>query len=518
MERKTEFHRSLFESSIDGIVIINARGIIQDVNPAALELTGYSAEEMIGQNVNILMGVPHHANHDSYIQRFLQTGEARIVGIGRDVVAQKKNGDALPIRLAVNQFELKGEIYFTGVIHDMTEEYKAKAKLKEYADDLERKVHERTKLLEEEVHLREKAQSELMQSQKLYEAIANNFPNGTIGVLDSDFNIILMQGTELVDMGFDSNRLKGENYISLLPDEVQDEVEMNLREVLKGERRVFEIFTGDKVYIGRSVPLANDQGKIDKILQVDIDITKQKKAEEEMIKALDKEKQLNKMKSNFVSMASHEFRTPLSSIKSSAALISRYQKTEDNEKRAKHIQKINSNVNNLNLILNDFLSLEKIETGLVINRPIMLKINDFIDEILEETSPLMKQGQHIMKVFEHTTEKVFLDPFLLRNILNNLLSNAFKYSDNEATIEFHTTEVDQVFSIAVKDHGIGIAQEDQEQLFTRFYRASNATNIQGTGLGLNIVKRYADLMNAKLEFSSELNEGSTFVIRFTDYE
>lgn len=503
---ESKVYQSLFETSIDGIAIIDQKGIIQDVNDAMLKLMGYEKSELLGQNISMLMDSPHRERHDGYLQNYQETRQAKIIGIGREVEARCKDGTVFPIRLAVSEFEVDGVPYYTGIIHDLTEEHNIKAKLNKYALELEQRVTERTAKLE-------KAQRELLSSQKLYEAIAQNFPNGTIGVLDREFNILFMEGTELNQWGFGSERLLDENYIKLLPEEVQAEVQEHLNQVLNGERRDFEIHSGEKVYLGRSVPLPNEDGKIDKILQVDINITKEKQAEEEIYNALMKEKQLNELKSNFVSMASHEFRTPLSSIQSSAALIKRYSELEQQDKRERHIEKINSNVKNLNLILNDFLSLEKIEGGLIANNPKELSLSDFLLEIIEETSPLKKKDQEIIFEPEHRSDVVSFDPFLLRNILNNLLSNAFKYSSMDGCIKMRTSQSKEHIIISVIDRGIGISKQDQEQLFSRFYRASNATNIQGTGLGLNIVKRYAQLMQAEITFESELNKGSIFSIK-----
>ncbi|MFY0643965.1 MAG: PAS domain S-box protein [Bacteroidia bacterium] len=510
-------YKSLFETSIDGIVIINDKGIMQDANEAVLALMGYNKEELVGQNVAMLMGAPHREKHDGYIDRYNKTREAKIIGIGREVDAMRKDGTIFPIRLAVSEFTREGATYFTGIIHDMSEEHEVKAKLNEYTQKLEHKVKKRTARLEKEVKLKIQAQKELLESQKLYEAIAENFPNGTIGVLDRDFNVLLMKGTELEGGEFDSDRLNGENYINLLPEDLRDDVKALLKEVLNGEHRVFEIKVGDKVFLGRSVPLANEEGVIDKILQVDLNITTEKQAEEEIYNALIKEKELNDLKSKFVSMASHEFRTPLSSIQSSATLIKRYAGQNEQNKREKHIGKITSNVKNLNLILNDFLSLEKIEGGLIKNKPQLFDLKEFVNEILEETSPLKKENQKIKLELNHKTKQVLLDPFLLRNVLNNLLSNAFKYSNDNGTITVKTDEKDDL-QISIIDQGIGISEQDQVQLFGRFYRASNATNIQGTGLGLNIVKRYIQIMKGEVSFQSVLHEGSTFVISFNEYE
>lgn len=237
------------------------------------------------------------------------------------------------------------------------------------------------------------------------------------------------------------------------------------------------------------------------------------KAEEEVRKALEKEKELGELKSRFVSTASHEFRTPLATILSSVSLISKYTGPEDEEKRAKHIERIKSSVNNLREILNDFLSLGKLEEGKMHNKPEVFDLVAFCKGVTEEMQALAKPGQKI--IYEHTgNTEVFLDPQLLKNILINLLSNSIKFSNENKPIHFNSEANPERISFTVKDEGIGMAEDDQKNLFERFFRAKNAINIQGTGLGLNIVKKYVELMEGDISFSSKLNEGSVFTVTY----
>lgn len=232
---------------------------------------------------------------------------------------------------------------------------------------------------------------------------------------------------------------------------------------------------------------------------------------EEMKNALKKEMELNELKSRFVTMASHEFRTPLSAILSSASLISKYNDPKDEDKRLKHIQRIKSSVANLTAILNDFLSISKLEEGKVLNTPIDLDIMDLCNEIIEEMNPVLKEDQIIN--YKHFGEsKIYLDKNIMKNICINLLSNAIKYSPEGKPVEFTTSTDKGVIDIVVKDYGIGIPEEDKQHLFSRFFRAHNSGNIQGTGLGLNIVKKYIDLMNGEICFTSELNKGTVFTV------
>ena len=244
------------------------------------------------------------------------------------------------------------------------------------------------------------------------------------------------------------------------------------------------------------------------------EMEQRKKAEEEVLKALEKEKDLSELKSRFVSMASHEFRTPLSGILTSVSLIDRHQQAGDPGKAKKHIETIKSSVRNLTTLLNDFLSLDKLEAGKIECRPRSFSIEEFARDLTEEMQSLAKKGQTI--VHRHSEDAdhgtVFLDQELLRNILLNLLSNAVKYSHEGGEIHFETKVEGSKVILSVRDKGIGIPESERGHLFERFFRARNATAIQGTGLGLNIVKRYLDLMKGTIEYTSGENKGATFTV------
>lgn len=235
-------------------------------------------------------------------------------------------------------------------------------------------------------------------------------------------------------------------------------------------------------------------------------------SKEELRIALTKERELHDLKSRFVTMASHEFRTPLSTILSSISLISKYTSEEDDEKRQKHVQRIKSAVTNMTLILNDFLSAERLEDGKIFAKLSEISLEEIIKETIIEMHGILKQDQKI--VHKHTGEKLMnLDPQMMKNIFINLISNAIKFSDEGTTITITSSIVDQHAHIAISDEGLGIPLEEQQHLFERFYRAKNVTNIQGTGLGLNIVAKYLEALNGKIEFESTLNKGTTFTIK-----
>jgi PAS domain S-box-containing protein len=252
-----------------------------------------------------------------------------------------------------------------------------------------------------------------------------------------------------------------------------------------------------------------DRTKILREIMVELE-----KSKTELSEALENEKEVSDLKSKFVTMASHEFRTPLSTILSSAYLLEQYNKNDSSGKSLKHIQRIKNAVAGMKNILEDFLSLGKLEEGLIQTNLETLAANDCfaeIESVIQEFEAMMKPGQEI-EFKPAGTADVTLDKNLLKNILINLISNAIKFSPENSTIVV-TCQLDpHEAQITVTDSGIGISEEDQQYLFKRFFRGRNASNIQGTGLGLHIVGKYLELMNGRIEMSSDINQGSSFTI------
>lgn len=233
----------------------------------------------------------------------------------------------------------------------------------------------------------------------------------------------------------------------------------------------------------------------------------------ELKDALEKEKELNEIKSRFVSMASHEFRTPLSAILSSAALIAKYPNTDEQPRREKHVGKIRESVIHLNELLEDTLSLGRIEEGKVHVHPEVISLSAFAQETADEVQGLLKPGQ-ILQPDVQANLQVISDKRLLKHIFVNLLTNAIKFSPAGTSIGWKLWEQNGQIWAEVADQGMGIPEEDKAYLFSSFFRARNVTNIQGTGLGLHIVKRYVDMLHGEIGVASELNKGTTISINF----
>lgn len=405
--------KAVIESTVDGIITINHRGQIQFVNDATVRLFGYSKEELVGQSMNkLLPDTISPEQHDGFLQNYLESGHAKIIGIGREVSGRRKDGTTFPFWLSVNETRVKGKVYFTGLVHDLSEQKKTERALTELTRELEEKVAQRTHELADAV-----------------------------------------------------NRLLKINV--KLEKEIQDKA-------------------------AKEIALKN--------------------SEETLKMALQQEKHLNEMKSRFLSMASHEFKTPLSAILSSASILMRYTQTDQQPKREKHILKIKKMIRQLNDVLNDFLSVERMEGNEISVSPSAFSLKEFVPNVVDEMETILKNGQEIVVNYLTKDEDLYQDSNILRIILRNLLSNSVKYSDPGQIIEVSVDAKGDNYVIQIKDNGIGIPVSEQPFIFTRFYRSSNASNIQGTGLGLAIVGRYIKVLGGRISFKSKEGEGSVFVI------
>ncbi len=489
----------LFDQSLSEIYIFDPDNLhFIRVNQVAITNLGYTRKELYQMSP---VDLNPEFDHETFADKIkpLYQGTANI---HFETTHQRKDGSIYPVEVHIQttKFDLKPAMM--AIVLDITQRKDAERRLLEYSQQLEARVEERTE--------------ELRESQKLYSAIARNFPDGMISVFDEDLRYVFVEGKELYSLGITSDMLMGTKYMDRLAPEVAQQTENKLLEVFKGTASSIEIKFKDNYYVLDAVPIPDEKGTIPHILVIEKNITKRKKDEEKVRGALEHERELNELKSRFVSTASHEFRTPLSTILSSVSLLSRYTAEADQAKREKHIQRIKSSVHNLTGILNDFLSLDKLETGVIQGNPVQFDLQEFIADVCDQMTPTLKKEQAIQ--YQHTGEtSIFLDKQILNNILFNLLSNASKYSGGDP-IELTTDLTNGSLVLKVRDHGLGMSEEDQKHLFQRFFRSKHAINIPGTGLGLNIVKKYIELLGGNIKVKSTLGEGSTFTVTLVQSE
>ncbi len=358
------------------------------------------------------------------------------------------------------------------------------------------------------------------------------FQHATLGivVIDESGKIVIINPHAEKLFGYTFGELVGQSIEKLMPEKYHRKHALDRKQYFN-RPKPREMGSGKELYAikkdGTQFPVEIslshyllDSGEV--AVAFITDVTKQKLNTErlerevasrtqQLEKMLHDEQSLSNLKSRFIGIASHEFRTPLSTILSSTNLIERYIDKGDVSAQLKHTKKIINSVNHLRNILTDFLSLEKLDEGMVENKPEVIDFKSLIDELLVEMDGIKKSGQDITCDLQLTDSFCYLDPGLIRACLVNLLSNAIKYSEEGSFIAM-TASVDQSLRIAVKDQGIGIPKADQQRLFSRFFRASNVGSKQGTGLGLNIVKKYVEIMGGQISFSSEEGKGTTFQI------
>ncbi len=486
--------RVLFECATIGILVTNEKGSIELVNPCAEKLFGYNPAELIGKTIEVLIPQSLRHKHAHHRESYFAKPKARPMGRGMELYASKKNGEVFPVEISLGHYELEGEMLAVAFVTDITDRVKAK------------------KIVAER--------------EAWFRNMADNSPV-MIWVSGTDKGCTYFNNTWLEFTGRNMEQEIGNGWAEgVHPEDLERSLityndafdarmpftmEYRLRRHDGQYRWIQDVgkptYFSDNIFTGfiGSCSDIHDQRMMKEELEL---LVKQRTTE--LSDALDREKEMNELKSRFVSMASHEFRTPLSIVLSSTALIEQYTAAEKNEKINKHLRRVKASVSNLTTILNDFLSLDKLEQGNVEIEREIFDIAEFMLEVMDDVHFLRKKGQEI--ILTQTGERqVLLDHKKLRYIMVNLISNSIKYSSEDSPINIYFENAGCI-TITVQDHGIGIPEEEQKYMFNKFFRANNTGNVQGTGLGLTIVKRYVELMNGTVRFISKLGEGTSFTI------
>ena len=310
-----------------------------------------------------------------------------------------------------------------------------------------------------------------------------------------------------IEVGLNPIEIQGKKYIMALV------VDISLRK--HQELEILELNTKlENKVKERTRNLKTTVEELEKInKELDEENKKRIEAEKKAKVALKKERELNELKTKFLSLVSHEFKTPLSGILTSSMLLAKYKLTEQQDKREKHLSIINNKVHYLNNILNDFLSIEKLEKGEVNYNLSSFSVKKAIEKTIDNLGLLRKSGQIIVVESTADEAQIYHDEKIMELTLSNLVSNAIKYSPENATITITLAQNEQETLIQVIDNGFGIPEKDQKNIFQRYFRAENVLLNQGTGIGLNIVKSHLENLGGTITFVSEENKGSAFTIK-----
>ncbi|MEO1033551.1 MAG: PAS domain S-box protein [Bacteroidota bacterium] len=501
-QKESEFDFMLrskaLESASNGILITDAtkpNNPIIYYNPAFERLTGYSREEILHKNCRFLQGEDREQEGLYRVREAIKNGESCLVTLRN----YKKDGTLFYNDLYITPITNKRGIVtnFIGVQNDVTE---------------------RVRVEEARNHLA-----------KIFDESLNE-----IYVFDAKtFRFINVNRGALKNIGYSNEELKSMTPLDLeVAESFVSFKELYIQPLLHKEKERLEFETLHQrkdgstypVYVHLQLSNLNEQ-KV--FVAIVVDITEQKnytkkleetvrERTEQLQEALSKEKELNELKTKFLSLVSHEFKTPLSGIATSVMLLEKYKSTEDQPKRDKHITIVKDKLNYLNTILNDFLCIEQLESGTFNYIFSDFKLSKVINEVVYNANMLLKQGQRINYPDGIDDITIYQDERIIELILSNVIQNAVKYSGENSEIDMRVYRDKGDIIFEIEDQGVGIPEKDLDNVFTRYYRAENVLNMQGTGIGLSIVKTHLENLGGSITLSSVENKGTLVKLRISN--
>jgi PAS domain S-box-containing protein len=355
--------------------------------------------------------------------------------------------------------------------------------------------------------IRQQAETALRQSQERLRTVIAAAPI-ILFAIDNQGRFILSEGKGLERLSLSPGEVVGQSVFEMYHD-IPAIVE-NISRGLAGETGNYVVTVSGVTYESQYSPLFDEQGNQIGITAISVDITERQQAEMKIFEALQREKELNELRSNFVTTVSHDFRTPLTVIQSASELLQ--YNDWDSQERLEFLTQIRTAVQHMTHLLEDVLLIGQIESGNIHFKPSSLDLHGFCASIIGELQMAYGRDCHFQLTVHGLPFPLLLDQKLIRQILTNLLSNAAKYSPPGCTVELHVTYASNQIILQIQDQGIGIPRSDKEALFKAFHRASNVGNIEGTGLGLAIVKHCVDLHQGQITVHSEMGVGSTFTV------
>lgn len=489
-------YRSLFEVSVYGVLTINEEGIVDSVNPAAERLFGYPSVEVIGRNVSLLMPDPYKAEHDSYIQNYLRTGERKVIGIGREVVGRRKDGSTFPMDLAVAHFEYRGTRCFTGTVNDITERKRTEEALRD----------REAALRESDKHLRLALEA------------------GEMGTWSWDLrtnHVVWSTGLEAIH-GFVPGTFPGtfEAFqAEVHPDDrllVGRAVE---RALSSGQHHIeYRIIRTDRAVRwveGHGQLLRDDSGAPVRMVGICRDITERREAEEAARQSAQALELADRRKDEFLATLGHELRNVLTPLAVGAQLLRDAGAAPDLIEVAG--KAIHRQTAVLTRLVDDLLDVSRIAEGKVGLRHEALDLTTVLHSAIEIARPAIREMDHELVVtLPEDAVPVQGDAVRLAQVFTNLLNNAAKYTERGGRIHLTLSSENREIVVSVRDSGVGIARDVLPHVFDMFMQAApgQARSRGGLGIGLTLVKRLVELHGGNVRASSEgLGAGSEFVVR-----
>ena len=482
--------QAMVDTILDGIITINAKGLIETFNPAAERIFGYHAGEVTGQNVNLLMPEPYHREHDGYLRSFRETGEAKIIGIGREVTGRRKDGSTFPMDLAVSEMWFGDQQKFTGIVRDITERKEAEVVLR----DSESRLADAQRIAQLGNWDWNIESDEADLSAEVYRILGASDENAIFS-LAKFINFIQPDDQALFQQSIEA-ALAGDKPFN-----------MNFR-VTQPDGNARTIHTQGEIH-------RDEAGKPVRMVGTLQDITERVRAEEELRQAKDTAEEASRIKSEFLANMSHEIRTPMNGIIGMTQLAL---DTDLNDEQREYLEAVASSADSLLQLLNDILDLSKVEAGMLEMEMADFTLSDLLGETLKSLAVrAQKKGlELVLKVPPKLPNALVGDPVRLRQIIVNLVGNAIKFTEQGevvVSVEQDASSNGRVtLHFAVKDTGIGIPPEKHKRIFEAFTQADSSTTrtYGGTGLGLAISAQLVSMMHGRFWVESEVGKGSAF--------
>jgi PAS domain S-box-containing protein len=500
LRESEERMRLVIESALDAVVAMDAEGRIQGWNSQAETIFGWRREEAMGRSLAETIIPPgQRAAHAAGLARFLATGEGPVLNRRIEVTALRRDGSEFPVELAITALGVAGAHFFSAFVRDISERKQA-----------EQRFAERT--------------AELSACEARFRRLLETAPEA-IYVLDPATQ-------RIVDGNQNMAKLVGRRLREVIGMRVEDvsaptQPPEGLPTIEAAARRIGEMLAIDEPLVfewvvrdrdGRDIPVEIRAVRLptvsgDLVRGSVSDISARKAAEEELLRAFAREKELGELKSSFVSMVSHEFRTPLGIIHSSAEILERYFDRLPPEQRREQLVSITAAARSLAALIDEVLLLSRVEAGRMEFAPTPLDLQSLLRRLVDEVASATSHRCPIALDLDGLDSGGIGDESLLRHILTNLLSNGVKYSPDGAPIELTARRDGESVVLTVRDRGIGIAAEDQKRLFTAFQRGGNVGERPGTGLGLVIVRQCVDLHLGTIALQSAVGAGTAVTVR-----
>ena len=481
--------RSVVDHVVDGIITIDARGTVTTFNPAAERIFGYAAGEIIGRNIRMLMPEPYHSEHDGYIANYLRTGKAKIIGIGREVVGRRKDGRTFPMELAISEFRLDEQRYFTGIVRDITQ--------------------------------RKQAEAELRDAEERMRSVVDHVVDGII-TIDERGHIASFNPAAEKIFGYSRAEVMGSNVKMLMPEPYHSEHDGYIRNYVgTGQAKI--------IGIGREVTGKRKDGAVFPMelavsefhigerrffTGIVRDITERKRLQEELQQRLRDLAETDRQKNEFLAMLSHELRNPLAPLRNALYLL---KNAPDGAMAAEVHGMMERQLQQLVRLVDDLLDISRIIRGKIELRREHLDLRQAVERAAETARPVLDVYGHTLSVsLPPEALRVSGDLVRLAQVISNLLTNAAKYSRASAPIEVSVRREGAEALVAVKDRGVGIPAALLPRVFDLFVQGDHALarSQGGLGIGLTLVKRIVEMHDGTVCALSEgEGRGSEFRIR-----